>query len=479
MSSGVMSEGIIANILVEQKAELYWVAESLTRSNAENIDWFLNREMSRLQWYDSIALLDKQGNKIYSDGFLKEVELDDRSFSKADVQNMIDAYGRYDGNHYILQVVPFKNWDDNYFLIGGLGQSRSNVLYEITRDFRFKDTGFSAVIADSDSSAEVLYASPLLPEDQKVLAAIKKARFQRMIPLNEGSHHYYIYKKKIPRTPLYMTFFISRLEVLSSIYRTIISQVFIFIIIGLLIWFFVGSAVSKVTEPIENLTSTMSQIAKGNYEVEIPILERKDEIGVLSKVFSHLVSSVRDYSEKLRQLSIHDALTGLFNNREFESRFDKEWERSVRYNISLSFFMLDIDLFKRFNDDFGHRVGDEVLKSVAKVLQENIRSSDTAFRYGGEEFCVMLPETNLEKAKIVAEKLRTKVGALPAFVAEGKETRRITISVGIASFPECTIEKERLVSLADRALYSAKEKGRNRVEVAETVMDNTLKETVT
>ncbi len=476
MASGVMSEGIITTILFEQKVELYWVAEMLTRSNAKNIDWFLDREIPRLQQYDSIALLDKQGNKIWSDNFLKEVKLDVGDFSKIDVQNIVDAYGRYDGSYYILQVVPFKNWDDNYFLIGGLSESRGNVLSQIAQEFRFKDTGFSAVVADSNSSTQVLYASPQMPKDSKVLTAVGRAKFERMVPLNEGSHQYYIYKKKIPRTPLYMTFFISKFEVLSGIYRTIASQALVFVIIVFLIWFFVGSTVSRVAEPIESLTSIMSKVADGNYEVEVPVVERKDEIGVLSKVFAHLVASIRDYSEKLRQLSIQDALTGLYNKREFESRFNKEWERSVRYNVPLSFFMLDIDNFKHFNDDFGHQVGDEVLKSVAKVLQENIRASDTAFRYGGEEFCVMLPETNLGKAKIVGEKLRTKVGALPAILAEGRETRKITISIGVASFPECTLEKGQLVSLSDSALYQAKKGGRNRVEIAEKSKDYVVKE---
>jgi diguanylate cyclase (GGDEF)-like protein len=266
--------------------------------------------------------------------------------------------------------------------------------------------------------------------------------------------------------------------VLSGIYRTIVSQILIFVILGLFIWFLVGSAVSKITEPIESLTSSMSQVAEGDYQVEVQVIPRNDEIGVLSKAFAHLVDSVRDYSEKLRELSIHDALTGLFNNREFETRFDKEWERSVRYTVPLSFFMSDIDFFKNFNDDFGHQVGDEVLKSVARVFQENIRTSDTAFRYGGEEFCVMLPETNLEKARVVAEKLRRKVEELPACMAEGKETRKITISIGIASFPECALEKKQLIVLADDALYKAKEKGRNRVEVAEAVNGAVLKEAV-
>jgi diguanylate cyclase (GGDEF)-like protein len=476
ITSEILTQGIAVFNLFDQKMELYMVAQQLSRSNAKNLDWFLDREINRLQRYDSVALFDGQGRRIWADGFLQEVELDKKTFSQIKVRNIVDAYGKYKKSYYILQGVPFRNWDDSYFLVGGLEESTTNTLSQMGNSFRFMETGFGVVFGESGSSSQVLYGGKRLPKSREVLTAVVEADFGKMVPLDEGPYHYYIYKKRISSTPLYMTFFISKLEVLSGIYRTIVSQILIFVILGLFIWFLVGSAVSKITEPIESLTSSMSQVAEGDYQVEVQVIPRKDEIGVLSKAFAHLVDSVRDYSEKLRELSIHDALTGLFNNREFETRFDKEWERSVRYTVPLSFFMSDIDLFKHFNDDFGHQVGDEVLKSVAKVFQENIRTSDTAFRYGGEEFCVVLPETNLEKARVVAEKLRRKVEELPACMAEGKETRKITISIGIASFPECALEKKQLIVLADDALYKAKEKGRNRVEVAEAVNAAVLKE---
>lgn len=169
--------------------------------------------------------------------------------------------------------------------------------------------------------------------------------------------------------------------------------------------------------------------------------------------------------EKVERLSIADGLTGLYNRRFLSKRLEEEYSKAIRYNTPLSLLVMDVDFFKRVNDTFGHQVGDNALISVARVLQQSVRESDLVGRYGGEEFVVLLPHTDLDKALTVAEKIRLAVSETPV---EGMGERRLTISIGVAGFPDLKVANmEELVRKADEALYRAKEGGRNQVIKAE------------
>ncbi len=172
-----------------------------------------------------------------------------------------------------------------------------------------------------------------------------------------------------------------------------------------------------------------------------------------------------DFFERVRQMAYLDGLTGIFNRRYFEMRIAEEIERAGRYNGRLAVIMLDIDLFKRLNDEFGHLLGDEVLRQVSTVLGQQIRKADVLCRYGGEEFVVLAPETTGEKAMGVAEKLRRVVGSwhFPGV------PRPVTISAGVADFPGDGTTRDEIVKAADAALYAAKQGGRNRVVSAAAV----------
>lgn len=160
-------------------------------------------------------------------------------------------------------------------------------------------------------------------------------------------------------------------------------------------------------------------------------------------------------AEAFERLAITDGLTDLANRRYFEMRYEEEVQRAVRYGLSLSCLMLDVDRFKSINDTFGHATGDEVLVEVARLVRAGTRSVDLAARYGGEEFVVLLPETDLARAQAIAERIRASVEALR--LGEGRP--EVTISIGAASGAS-----RELVEQADRALYEAKHRGRNRVE---------------
>ncbi len=163
--------------------------------------------------------------------------------------------------------------------------------------------------------------------------------------------------------------------------------------------------------------------------------------------------------ERIERLATTDGLTGLFNHRLFQEKLSGEIRRINRFSEPVSLLLTDIDLFKKVNDTYGHPVGDQVLKGVAKVISGGIRDIDIPARYGGEEFAVILPGTDGKGAKYIAERLRKEVMET-SFSADGK-TFRVTISIGIATSPADARGKEELIERADQALYQAKRNGRN------------------
>jgi diguanylate cyclase (GGDEF)-like protein len=172
-------------------------------------------------------------------------------------------------------------------------------------------------------------------------------------------------------------------------------------------------------------------------------------------------------NQVLSEVSARDSLTGLYNRCYVMEKMESEMNRSLRHGSPVSLLMLDIDYFKRVNDEFGHPTGDEVLKSVGQVLRESCRVYDVPARYGGEEFCVILPETKVGNTTTVAERIRARLASNP--IQAGDASITVTASIGIAGLDttsdDAALSASLLVDRADRALYSAKHRGRNRVEL--------------
>lgn len=192
-------------------------------------------------------------------------------------------------------------------------------------------------------------------------------------------------------------------------------------------------------------------------------------ISELTKQSSTTIERANVYSEILKNATM-DALTGLNNRRQFEIRLKEEYSSANRQNTPLCAIMIDIDFFKKFNDTYGHAIGDTVLRTTANVIKEQLREYDIPSRYGGEEFCILLPQTNIDEAKIVAERLRTSVENKKIEIQTNKNEQikhiSVTISVGLAQLDIKDMADD-LYMKADRALYEAKEQGRNRVVVYE------------
>ncbi len=204
----------------------------------------------------------------------------------------------------------------------------------------------------------------------------------------------------------------------------------------------------KLQASQEHLQSLVSVLSQEKNDLEL-ILETTIE-------HSNIVE------ESLHYDSIHDALTGLFNRRYLDTVFPQVLHSAQKTQESLSILITDIDYFKRFNDKFGHKAGDIVLKLVSKSVQDVLRTSDMAYRYGGEELVFLLPNTNIEMAQTIAEEIRLKIKNLQQEYSyhflEG-----ITVSIGVATFPDHGNSYDDLLQLADAALYQAKEQGRDRV----------------
>lgn len=188
--------------------------------------------------------------------------------------------------------------------------------------------------------------------------------------------------------------------------------------------------------------------------------EDKDKLLILAQQF--LIGLRRAiFYQKVSELAITDTLTQVYNRRYFLERFNEELRRSKKNKLRLSFLMIDIDNFKEYNDRYGHLVGDAILKEVSKTIRQMVRQIDFIGRYGGEEICVVLAQTDKEQANFAAERIRQ--GIASAVIKVYDEELKATVSIGVSTFPDNADLIKDLIEMADQALYLAKETGKNKV----------------
>lgn len=180
----------------------------------------------------------------------------------------------------------------------------------------------------------------------------------------------------------------------------------------------------------------------------------------ISYLTKYLIKS-KDFEHQYK-LATTDGLTELYNHRYFQDTLRKQIDSSKRYEQKFSLIILDIDFFKKFNDQYGHQIGDEVLRTVSNILKKNTRTTDYVCRYGGEEMSIILPQTSKTEALINAQRICDAVANTPLKISNNKEVN-ITISLGVSTFPENGESPQKLIEYADQALYNAKENGRNQV----------------
>ncbi|MEA2450908.1 MAG: hypothetical protein QOG63_2840, partial [Thermoleophilaceae bacterium] len=232
----------------------------------------------------------------------------------------------------------------------------------------------------------------------------------------------------------------------------------------------------------------------GYYAMAVPLMARLgrgraiEQVGVVSiaradrdfddgeyDLFAYLAGQAAvsienvDLHETISRQALTDELTGLYNLRHFHDTIDTEIERSRRFGTNVGLMMLDIDDFKRINDTYGHQQGDLVLIEVGRVLRNLSRDIDEPARYGGEEMAVVLPQTDVGGAELLAERMRAAIEGLRIDRLDGEGPLQVTASFGVASLPHSARDKDSLVAEADAALYRAKRTGKNRVAKAEPV----------
>jgi diguanylate cyclase (GGDEF)-like protein len=224
-----------------------------------------------------------------------------------------------------------------------------------------------------------------------------------------------------------------------------------------------------IVRPLDRLTKGVAEVASGDLQVDLPA-SGGAEVGYLTTVFNHMVTRLREgrreldaintmlkkKNEELERLSVTDGLTGLANHRLLIQKLIQEGMRADTTGGGFAVIMADVDHFKQYNDEFGHPAGDEVLKRVADLLRESVRDIDCAARYGGEEFAVVLPEMSADEACEVAQRIGHRVAT------QNFPGRAVTLSIGVAGFPQDADLPHAVIAAADRALYQAKREGRNR-----------------
>lgn len=211
-----------------------------------------------------------------------------------------------------------------------------------------------------------------------------------------------------------------------------------------------------IARPLGRLTSAAAKVSAGDLSVGLPA-GGGGEVGYLTEVFNTMVESLRKNREELERLSTTDILTGLGNRRHLMNLIPQEIERARRATQPFSILMLDVDHFKKYNDDHGHQAGDDVLARVGMVLRDSIRPYDCAARYGGEEFLMILSGVSIGHARECAERIRERVRA------EQFEHGPMTVSIGVAEYPSHGDTEKAIIGQADAALYEAKRAGRDRV----------------
>jgi diguanylate cyclase (GGDEF)-like protein len=215
---------------------------------------------------------------------------------------------------------------------------------------------------------------------------------------------------------------------------------------------------SRMSIPLISFGQTLGVLTLHSAQ---PNAFRESELQSLESVADICANSIQNahYVERVKQLAYLDGLTGIFNRRFFELRIMEELERARRYGTGMAVIMADIDQFKRLNDEFGHLLGDEVLRQVSSLFHQQLRKIDVVCRYGGEEFAILLTQTNAQQAVAIAEKLRRLVESwqFPGV------PRTVTISAGVAACPAHGETRDEMIRAADNGLYAAKQEGRNRV----------------
>ena len=439
-------------------------------------DYLLSLQ-ERFSDFEQLAVLDLNGTVLATSSTdVSHVRLPDdwQSTLRADNQIVGDAYwDEKSGRAKLIVAVPAQRADGR--LIGAFAAELNLApIHLLLRSFAPDSSGAihlvslrGSAIASSDVVSAQLINSPLPPPTIKNLREHARAPFAYT---SFGGNSVIGTLEYVPQVNWAV---ISELSERSAFQQVRRFRDVAFLVIILLLVVVTATAYRLgllIARPLDRLTKGAGEVAAGDLAVDLPEAPGGGEVGYLTDVFNHMVSRLREgrreldrihetlrkKNEELEMLSTTDSLTGLSNHRSLMKRLNDEEARFAKDRRIFSVLVGDVDHFKQYNDAFGHPAGDEVLKTIADIMRESTRKVDCCARYGGEEYVIVLPDTAPAEALEVAEHIRARVAA------KKFSGRKITLSIGVAAFPEDADDAEAIIAIADEALYQAKREGRDR-----------------
>jgi diguanylate cyclase (GGDEF)-like protein len=442
--------------------------ENQARSSVKKIGTYLSLVKNQFSEYRELAVFDSEGRMIAA----SDMSHADRSMVlPADWKNQINAVG------YFIGEVVFKEDEASPLVVIGIPLTGHDVpLGVFTVEVRLRGLlpfMKSALSNGAAASGEVLLVQkngrPLLstvwPEGHKETEPVSAQEMQ----LFAGPQHLRDFNKGVRVVGLAVPFkelpwgiLINQnynhvfAGVIESRERIILIAILFSLVIGLCASIVAG----QIIFPLHALTQGVLQVANGGLDVRLDV-QRNDEFGMVTEMFNEMVTRLRQSQQELEALATTDTLTKLANRKQIMTSLETHIEYFRRYGTDISVLMIDIDHFKLINDTHGHLAGDAVLVQLARIFREVLRSIDIAGRYGGEEFLIILGQTDIRKAMPTAERIRLAVDQ-HVFVHQDIQLH-VTISTGVAGITQGDDTDNGLISRADNALYEAKAAGRNRV----------------
>ncbi len=427
--------------------------------------------------FEQLAVLDLNGNVVATSSTeLSHIRLpaDWQTTLRADNQIVGDAYWDQKSNKAKLIVAVPAQLADGRLIGAFAAQLNLAPIQSLLRSFAPENNGTiylvnmrGNAIASSGGVTQMLVRMPMPTSTMKKLRENARSSFTYE---SSGGQPVIGTLEYVPQVNWAI---ISELSAESAFLQVRRFRDVAFLVIVLLLMVVTATAYRLgllIVRPLDRLTKGAGEVAAGDLAVDLPEAPGGGEVGYLTDVFNHMVSRLREgrleldrihetlrkKNQELELLSTTDSLTGLSNHRSLMQRLNDEEARFAKDRRKFSVLVGDVDHFKQYNDAFGHPAGDEVLKSIAEVMRSSTRKVDCCARYGGEEFVIVLPDTVITEALEVAEHIRARVAA------KKFNGRKITLSIGVATFPEDANDAEAIIAVADEALYQAKREGRDR-----------------
>src|SRR3954471_3174841 len=431
----------------------------------------------RFSDFEKLMVLDLDGNVVATSATeVTKVPLpaDWQSTLRSDNQIVGDAYwDPKSGRAKLIVAVPAQRADGR--LLGAFAAELNlTPVQMLLRSFAADSTGRihlvnikGAPIASSDRVTENMLKHPMPPTTMKLLRERARAPFAYT---SFGGHDVIGTLEYVPQVNWAVIAEISSEAAYLQVrrFRDVALAVIAFLLVAVTLSAYrLGRLIAR---PLDRLTKAAGEVAAGDLAVDLPAAPGGGEVGYLTDVFNHMVYRLREgraeldrinetlikKNEELELLSTTDSLTGLSNHRSLMNRLDAEVARFKKDKRGFSVLVGDVDHFKQYNDAFGHPAGDEVLQTIAEIMRDSTRKNDCCARYGGEEFVIVLPDPSATDALDTAEHIRARVAA------KKFNGRKMTLSIGVASFPEDADDAEAIIAVADEALYQAKREGRDR-----------------